>query len=74
MSLTKLFLAGKNLIIPARESLLSDIPPRDGKIGNLFLQCKVNIKDQASDAYLTNKSHNQGSIWNEKERFRPFSI
>ena len=36
MSLTNLSLAGKNLIIPARESLASDIPAGDGKIVNLF--------------------------------------
>jgi hypothetical protein len=35
MSLTKLFLAGNNLIIPG-ESLVNDIPAGDGKIANLF--------------------------------------
>jgi hypothetical protein len=39
-SLSKLPLAGNNLIIPARESLVLDIPAEDGKISNLFLQCK----------------------------------
>jgi hypothetical protein len=42
MSLTKLSLAGNNLIIPGRRaSLVSDIPAGDGKIANLFLQCTV---------------------------------
>ncbi len=38
MSLTKLSLAGNNLItiFPARESLVSYIPAGDGKIANLF--------------------------------------
>jgi hypothetical protein len=40
MSLIKLSLAAKNLIFPARESLVSDIPAGDGKIANLFLQCR----------------------------------
>jgi hypothetical protein len=38
-SLTKLSLAGNNLIFHARESVVSDILARDGKIANLFLQC-----------------------------------
>jgi hypothetical protein len=38
MSLTKLSLAGNNLVIPV-QSLVSDIPAGDGKIYNLFLQC-----------------------------------
>jgi hypothetical protein len=37
MSLTKLSLGGNNLI---RECLVSDIPDGDGKIDNLFLQCR----------------------------------
>jgi hypothetical protein len=37
MSLTKLSLAGNNLIIPGRsESLVSEIPDGGGKIANLF--------------------------------------
>jgi hypothetical protein len=36
MSLTKLSLNGNILIIPARESLVSDIPAGDGKTANLF--------------------------------------
>ncbi len=41
MSLTKLSLAGNNQItvFPAWENLVSDIPARDRKIANLFLQC-----------------------------------
>jgi hypothetical protein len=39
MSLTKLSLAGDNLIFPPREKLASDIQAGDGKIPNLFLQC-----------------------------------
>jgi hypothetical protein len=40
MSLTKLSLAGNNLIIPGqRESLVSDIPAGDWKIANIFLPC-----------------------------------
>jgi hypothetical protein len=37
--ITKLSMAGNNLIIPARESLVSDIPAGDRKIINLFFQC-----------------------------------
>ncbi len=36
MSLTKLSLTGSNLIIPIRESLVSDIPAGDGKTNNFF--------------------------------------
>jgi hypothetical protein len=36
MSLTKLSLAGNKLIIPGRESLISDIQATDGKNDNLF--------------------------------------
>jgi hypothetical protein len=37
MSLTKLFLAGNNLIIPSRrESLVRDNPAVDGKVADLF--------------------------------------
>jgi hypothetical protein len=28
-------------LLPARESLVSDIPDGDGKMANLFLQCMV---------------------------------
>jgi hypothetical protein len=38
MSLTKFPLAGNNLIIPTRKSLVIDITVGDGKIENLFLQ------------------------------------
>jgi hypothetical protein len=42
MSLTKLPLAGYNLILfPAREGLVSDIPAADGKIIYIYLQCTV---------------------------------
>jgi hypothetical protein len=40
MSLTKLSLAGNNVIIPARESLVSDIPAGDGQTANLFYSVK----------------------------------
>jgi hypothetical protein len=36
MSLTKLSLAGNNLLFPVRESWGSDIPAEYGKIDNLF--------------------------------------
>ncbi len=36
MSMTKLSLAGNNLIIPVRQSLVSDIPAGEGKIVNAF--------------------------------------
>jgi hypothetical protein len=60
MSLTKLSLAGNNLIIiiiiiklfQTRESLISDIPVGDGKIDNLFLQCRDNDIDVI---YCTNR-------------------
>ncbi len=41
MSLTKLSLMGNNLLFPAKESLISDIPAGDGKTANLFLQCTL---------------------------------
>jgi hypothetical protein len=43
MSLTKLSLAKNIHILPARESLVSDIPAGDGKIVNLFLQCELRL-------------------------------
>ncbi len=43
MSLTKLSLDGKIHLFPARESLLSDIPARDGKFGNLFYSVATKI-------------------------------
>ena len=33
--------AGIITFFPARESLVSDIPAGDGKIDNLFLQCRI---------------------------------
>jgi hypothetical protein len=39
MSLTKLSLAGKIKLFPARESLVNDIPAGDRKTANIFLQC-----------------------------------
>jgi len=39
MSLTKLSLAGKNVIIPGQGEFGSDIPAWDRKTANLFLQC-----------------------------------
>jgi hypothetical protein len=36
MSLTKLSLAGNNLIIPSQGEFVSDIPVEDGKKDNLF--------------------------------------
>ncbi len=36
MSLTKFSLIGNNLLLPARESLVSDMPAGDGKIAYLF--------------------------------------
>jgi hypothetical protein len=36
MSLTKLSLAGNNLVFPGKVSLVSDIPAGDGKIVKLF--------------------------------------
>ncbi len=40
MSLTILSLAGNNQIIPARESLVSNIPAGDGKTLNLIIPCQ----------------------------------
>jgi hypothetical protein len=49
MSLTKLSLAGNNLIIPGqREFGYSDIPSGDGKTVHLFLQCTFFTFDQIS--------------------------
>jgi hypothetical protein len=41
MSLTKLSLAGNSHFALPRESLVSDIPPGDGKTAILFLQCSL---------------------------------
>jgi hypothetical protein len=53
MSLTKLSLAGNDLVIPwlfpARETLVSDIPAEDGKIDNLFLQRISSIFENKSE-------------------------
>jgi hypothetical protein len=38
--------------VPARESLVSDIPAGDGKIANLFLQC---TPDSAYNKYKLNQ-------------------
>jgi hypothetical protein len=44
MSLTKLSLGGNNdviyIIVPPRESLVSDIPAGEGNLEKLFLWCK----------------------------------
>ncbi len=44
MSLTTLSLAGKIQLFPPRESLVSDIPAGDRKIGNLFYSVSVLVK------------------------------
>jgi hypothetical protein len=59
MSLTKLSLAGNNEIMPSRESLGSDIPARDGKIANLFLQCGLGKSTGAGEQLGK-------SAWNEQ--------
>jgi hypothetical protein len=41
MSLTKLFLDRIIKLFPSRESMVRDIPPGDGKMANLFLQCML---------------------------------
>jgi hypothetical protein len=41
MSLTEPSLAGKNLFIPGRESLVSDIPAGDGKTANNFYSVPI---------------------------------
>ncbi len=43
MSLTKLSLAGNNVIFP-KESLVSDIPAGDGKIDNLYSAWIIFVK------------------------------
>ncbi len=47
MALTKLSLAGNNLVFPARESLVSDIPAGDGNNDTFFYSvvqfCKCRI-------------------------------
>jgi hypothetical protein len=40
-------MAGKNLIITSRESLVCDILAGDGEIGNLLLQCTFDASFQA---------------------------
>ncbi len=49
MPLTKLSLAGNNLIIPGTKSLVSDIPAGDGKDENLFY--RVYLCCMLSDSY-----------------------
>jgi hypothetical protein len=44
MSLTKLFLAGNNLVIPGQKYLVSDIPPGDRKISNIFYSVRSDQK------------------------------
>jgi hypothetical protein len=39
MSLTKLSLAGNNLIVPGHGDIDNDIPAGEGKYDRLFLQC-----------------------------------
>jgi hypothetical protein len=41
MSLNKLSLAENNLLFPASEILVSDIPAGDGKIANLFYNVEI---------------------------------
>jgi hypothetical protein len=36
---------GNDFPVPARESLVSDIPAGDGKVVNLFLQCTTELLD-----------------------------
>ncbi len=43
MSLTKPSLAGNNLLIPCKESLVSDIPAEDGKTSNLFFYSVIDV-------------------------------
>ncbi len=44
MSLTKLSLAGNDLIIPVHGSQVSDITAGDGKTANHFLQCSHSVQ------------------------------
>jgi hypothetical protein len=53
MWLTKLSLAGNNLIIPGQGELLSDIPAGDGKTGNLFLPCSYSYSRDVSKGIIT---------------------
>jgi hypothetical protein len=38
-------------LFPARESLDSDIPPEDGKIAYLFLQCNIVLNAEVVALY-----------------------
>jgi hypothetical protein len=51
--------------IPARESLVSDIPPGDGKIANLFLQCIIHHVIQYHERV---KLSNLGDVGHPLER------
>ncbi len=42
MSLTKLYLAGNNMIFPRQGGLISDIMAGDGKIAYLFFTVNIN--------------------------------
>ncbi len=59
MSLTKLSLAGKSLIIPGQGEFVCDIPAGDGKIANLFYSVllerrrkKASVEEEEIDGKL----------------------
>ncbi len=71
MSLTKLSLAGGARGPPGRgliESLVIDIPAEDGKIINLFLQCKMNLKSKEDVLLPLSKMARATSIMLERRR------
>ncbi len=68
MPFTKLSLAWNNLIIPARESLVSDIPAGDEKAANLFftvyrrLYPVLGVLDEPYSAKLAQRSSHTGPL------------
>jgi hypothetical protein len=78
MSLSKLS-SGNNLIIPARESLVSDNLAGDGKIANLFYSVKTGLEELGNllytavhhQVYLSGLFH---LAQNSSENTRTFSI
>ncbi len=61
MSLTKLPLAENNLIFPVSDSLVSDIPARDGKNDNLFFDRTLfGTKPQSADPSPPSSQRREG--------------
>jgi hypothetical protein len=74
MSLTKLSLDGNTVLkfFPAWESLVSDIPAKDGKIANLFFTVySLGIKRKLPLLYSTTTEIKLGSLGGLHKRVNP---